>query len=423
MSNLTLTDKQKEYIQNSNRRWNVKVGGTGTGKTWIDYHYTIPKRTKELRGKEGIYLLVGVTTSTIERNVLQPMREIYGEELVGNIVKGDSTVQLFGERYHVIGAEKESAINKIQGATVKYVYGDEFVNWNKSFFEMLTTRLRVDGSVADLTGNPQSPTHWAKKFIDDMQEEGLLYYQHSTIYDNPTLPDDFVKAQEIELKGTAGYYRYILGQWVSEEGAIYPMFTDKNIMSLEEWNKRKEEVLFVNIGVDIGGNKSKTSFQATALMQGGREIVTFKERRFEKERDIDYIIEELDKFIEEVLDEGFTIREIRVDSAEQIVIRSLRRYIRSVSPKIILNARKGKILDRIRVYQRLMNAEAYKVLETCTITQEAFRNAIWDSKTDADGKEKRLDDGTLNIDTLDAQEYSTESLHKVLIDRLGGARR
>lgn len=422
MSNLTLTDKQKKYIQNSNRRWNVKVGGTGTGKTWIDYHYTIPKRTKDLRGKEGIYLLVGVTTSTIERNVLQPMREIYGEELVGNVIKGDSTVQLFGERYHVIGAEKESAINKIQGATVKYVYGDEFVNWNKSFFQMLTTRLRVDGAVADLTGNPQSPTHWAKKFIDDMQKEGLLYYQHSTIYDNPTLPKDFVKAQEIELRGTAGYYRYIMGQWASEEGAIYPMLRkDKHSI---DWNNHelKARAYQVNIGVDIGGNKSKTSFNATAIIPYQNNtskieyIVTIKDRRFEEEKDVKFIESELLNFIQDIEDEGYHIRSIRVDNAEQVILRSIHKAVRqSGRSTSVKGALKKPILERIRVYQRLLNLGRYLISRECETTYEAFENALWSDKQDANGKDRRLDDGTTNIDTLDAQEYSTEELHDYLI--------
>lgn len=418
MIDFTWTDKQKEYINQADKRWNIKVGATGTGKTYVDYKYIIPKRTRSLRDKEGLYLICGITNSTIERNVLAPMREIYGDQLVGNVIKGDGTVQLFGETYYVIGAEKENAVNKIQGATVKYIYGDEFVNWNETFFKMLTTRLRVQGATADLTGNPQSPTHWAKKFIDTMEDNKLVYYQHSTIYDNPTLPDDFVKAQEIELKGTAEYDRLILGQWANETGSIYSMLDDNNIMSLEEWQEKKKEVIYVQVGVDFGGTDSKTAFQATAVIRGMQEIVTFKERRFDQEQDIDYINEQFEKFVQEIFDDGFNIRVVRLDSAEQVIIRSMRKYAQQtgyINPALLKNARKGAILDRIRTYQRLMNVNRYKVLENCEITLQAFKNAIWSDKLDRDGKEIRLDDGSVNIDTLDAQEYSTEDLHKVLL--------
>lgn len=412
-----ITNKQAEYIKNATKRWNVKVGGTGTGKTYIDQHYTIAKRTKQFAGREGIYLLIGVTTSTIERNVLAPMREVFGDGLVGNIIKGESTVQLFGETYYVIGAEKENAVNKIQGATVKYIYGDEFVDWNESFFNMLTTRMRVEGATADLTGNPKHPNHWAKLFIDKMVEDGTMFYQHSTIYDNPTLPKEFVESQLVELAGTTEFNRLILGQWASAEGAIYKGFDDRNIISHEEYAKIKDQVLYVQIGVDFGGNKSKTAFQATAILKGF-DIITIKERRFEEEKDINYINTEFEKFITDIYDQGYNVRVIRMDNADSVAIRSMKTYAQQsghVDPNLMRNARKGAILDRVRTYQRMINSKRYKVLEDCVITTSAFQNAVWSDKVDKDGKEKRLDDGTMNIDTLDAQEYSTEELHNVLL--------
>lgn len=416
------TDKQKEYINNANKRWNVKVGATGTGKTYVDYNHTILKRTRELRDKEGLSLLIGVTSSTVERNVLQPMREIYGETLIGNVIKGDGTVMLFGELYHVIGAEKENATNKIQGATVKYIYGDEFVNWNKTFFNMLTTRLRVEGAVADLTGNPQSPTHWAKEFIDKMEEQGMLFYQTSTIYDNPTLPKEFVQAQEIELKGTTEYDRLILGRWAVAEGSIYPMFNEDNIITLDTFNEQyRDNVMYIQIGVDIGGNVSKTSFQATAVTKGLKEIITIKERRFEVESDIDKINQEFKMFIEQLIQFiQVPIRVVRIDNAEQVIIKSMITFAKEdnyIDYRLLKNARKQPILDRIRAYQSLMNFNRYLVLDNCNITIRAFKDAVWSDKLDANGKERRLDDGTTNIDTLDAQEYSTEELHKKLIER------
>ena len=44
-------------------------------------------------------------------------------------------------------------------------------------------------------------------------------------------------------------------------------------------------------------------------------------------------------------------------------------------------------------------------MENCKHTIEAFQTAIWKPNTT---EEKRLDDGSINIDSLDAQEYSTE---------------
>lgn len=416
------TDKQKDYIHNADKRWNIKVGATGTGKTYLDYNYTILDRVMELKGKEGLCLLIGVSNATIERNVLSPMRDIYGKQFISDIKKGDNTVNLFGETFHVIGAEKSNAINRIRGITAKYVYGDEFVDWNKDFFTMLTTRLRTEHSIADLTGNPKSPNHWAKEFIDNQlkgDDEGniRIFYQTSTIYDNPTLPKEFVKAQEQELYGTADYQRLLLGQWVMSEGQIYSMFKrDRHVV---DFNDIKNDIKSVQIGIDFGGNKSKTTFQCTGISAIGNNIkyiATIKERKFEEEKDMNYMQEQFLQFITDVEDMGYPIRDIRADSADQVAIRSLQNYLtQNRKGYVIKNSIKGAILDRIRLYQRLFNTDRYYIVKECKHTIEAFENAIWSDKQDKDGKDIRLDDGTTNIDTLDAQEYSTESITKLLL--------
>ena len=76
-----LSAKQNEYIRNSNKRWNIKTGATQSGKTYLDYYYTIPARIRERAGKDGLNFILGVSKSTIERNILEPMRNIYGASL------------------------------------------------------------------------------------------------------------------------------------------------------------------------------------------------------------------------------------------------------------------------------------------------------------------------------------------------------
>ena len=120
--------------------------------------------------------------------------------------------------------------------------------------------------------------------------------------------------------------------------------------------------------------------------------------------------------MQDTLSLGYKIRSRRADSAEQTLIRGMQKsLINNNLNYTIMNAKKGIILERIRVYQRVLNTDRYLVLSDCLITAQAFENAIWSDKTDSDGKDIRLDDGTVNIDTLDAQEYSTEELHKLLI--------
>ena len=62
--------KQREYFDNANKRWNFKTGATRSGKTYMDY-YVIPKRIRTRIGKPGLAVILGVTKSTIERNILE----------------------------------------------------------------------------------------------------------------------------------------------------------------------------------------------------------------------------------------------------------------------------------------------------------------------------------------------------------------
>ena len=95
---MSLTKMQQEYLMHCNHRWNVKTGATGSGKSYLDIMVTIPLRLKAYKG-EGLIVLFGNTRSTLERNILDPMREIWSKDNVGNI-RQDNTVTLFGRKVY-----------------------------------------------------------------------------------------------------------------------------------------------------------------------------------------------------------------------------------------------------------------------------------------------------------------------------------
>ena len=49
-----------------------------------------------------------------------------------------------------------------------------------------------------------------------------------------------------------------------------------------------------------------------------------------------------------------------------------------------------------------MSFQRFKIMNTCTNTIESLRNAVWDSSA----IDTRLDDGSVNIDMIDAMEYA-----------------
>lgn len=220
---MQFSKKQNEYIRRANRRWGFKIGAVRSGKSYVDVSCIVPMRLRALKDKSGLNIILGVSKETIERNVLQPMREIYTDAIVGTI-NSRNIANVCGVPVYCLGAEKVSQVAKIQGASIKYCYGDEIAKWNREVFAMLQSRLDKPYSCFDGTCNPESPSHWLKEFIDRPDIDS--YVQKYTIFDNPYLPKKFVDDLCKEYAGTVYYGRYIDGEWTLAEGLIYPMYNE-----------------------------------------------------------------------------------------------------------------------------------------------------------------------------------------------------
>ena len=411
---LRWTDKQRAYLKNASHRWNFKVGAVRSGKTFQDKEDKKKKKIRERKDLDGLCVLIGVTQATIERNVLRPMRDKFGEALVGYINKSDGTVYLFGEQCYALGAEKVSQVAKIQGASFKYVYGDEVAKWNKEVFDMVKSRLDKDYSCFDGTCNPEQKKHWLKEFLDS---DADIYMQHYTIDDNEFLSELFKENLKKEYWGTVLYQRYILGLWVNAEGLIYRRFADnpsRYFYKLEYDNNSKLKLPAgeIIVGIDYGGTLSGHSFVATLISYDcSKLIVLASERHF---GDIDTgMLEDLQvEFIKKVQHKYGLVNYVYPDSAEQVLIRGIKNRLAkegiyaSVKP-----AKKEKIKDRIDCERVMFAYDMIFFIEEDTKSLiEALESAVWsDKKTKVtENDDERLDDGTTDIDSLDAFEYSFE---------------
>lgn len=396
---MALSNKQTEYLQNCNHRWNLKIGATGSGKSWLDYAVVIAKRIVCMKG-EGAALMMGNTQGTLERNILEPMRDIWGETLVGPVVQGQNCARIFGRRVYVLGADKITSVAKIQGMTVEYAYGDEMTTWAEPVFQMLKSRLRCEHSVFDGTANPDSPNHWLKKFIDS---DADVYCQFSTIDDNPFLPAKVVEQLKKEYAGTVYYKRFILGLFAAAEGACFPLFAaaPENFIIYAP-----PPIMYANIGVDFGGGTSGHAFQCVGFTYRFGEMVVLEEYYNKAALDPITLEREFVEFVNRCKSK-YTINEVLCDSAEQTLINGLRSAaIRYRLPINIYNAAKKPINERIRAACKLQGAGRFKIMAHCTATIDAYASAVYDAKEAT--QDVRLDNGTTNIDTLDATEYAYE---------------
>lgn len=397
---MLLTPKQRDFVRHANHRWNFKGGATRSGKTYLDFRWIIPMRVRERAGMDGLTVILGVTNSTIERNVLEPMRRLYGEELVSRI-SSDNTVKLFGEKCYALGAEKISQLSKLRGASFKYCYGDEVADWSKDVFDLLKSRLDKPYSCFDGTFNPQGPNHWLKKFLDS---DADIYCQSYSIDDNPFLDPVFVANLKREYTGTVLYDRYILGLWVAAEGVIYRLFADHPERYIVD-DLPDQKIRRAVIGVDFGGGTSAHAFTCTGFTTGGA-IVTLDDYREKQALDPAKLERDFVDFVKRC-QMRWLVTDVWCDSAEQTLINGLRNAAARARIGVnIGNALKRPINDRIRALCLLMGAGRYYCAPNCTNTIDALKSALWDSKHNTE--DVRLDDGTTNIDSLDSLEYSFE---------------
>lgn len=396
---MPLSSKQEEYLLGCNHRWNIKIGATGSGKSWIDYAVVIPKRLMAMRG-QGAALMLGNTQGTVNRNILEPMRDIWGSRLVGRIISGENYANVFGQKVYILGADKQTSVTKIQGMTVEYAYGDEMTTWAEPVFQMLKSRLRCEHSAFDGTANPDSAHHYIKKFIDS---DADVFCQTSTIDDNPFLPPEFVEQLKKEYAGTVYYKRFILGQWAAAEGACFPLFAAQP----ERYIIREAPpIMLANIGVDFGGGTSGHAFQCVGFTWRYSQMVILEEYFNQAALDPQTLEREFVDFVQRC-QAKYTISEVFCDSAEQTLINGLRNAAAKSRLRVnIYDAMKKPINDRIRAACKLQGADRFKIMEHCQITIDAYASAVYDSKNLT--ADVRLDNGTSNIDTLDATEYAYE---------------
>lgn len=413
---MQLSKKQNEYIMSATHRWNIKSGAVRSGKSFVDTAYIVPKRIRERAGLPGLSVIMGVSKESIERNVLQPMREIYTSDLIGNI-NNRNVARVCGEDVYCLGAEKVSQVAKIQGASIKYCYGDEIAKWNKEVFQMLKSRLDKTYSCFDGACNPENPTHWLKEFIDNKELD--IYLQKYTIFDNPFLDPEFVKQLCKEYEGTVYYDRLILGLWKRAEGAIYRKFADHPEDFVRE--TAASDLTEIVIGVDFGGNKSGHSFVARGYdrdnnVYGLKSIryMNTDTKRFKEGIDSNILNDLLIQFVNEVQEKYGKVDFIYWDNAETTLGQSIRNaMIKAHSNVIVRPAKKIRIKDRIECVLKLMGAGRFFITEDCETLSTALQEAVWDEKA---LKDDRLDDGSSDIDTLDAFEYTIERDIKMLTE-------
>lgn len=267
--------------------------------------------------------------------------------------------------------------------------------------------------------NPCNPNHRIyKDYIDHYRDTNLsgYLYEHFTIDDNLSISDE--RREEIKAQydpSSVWYRRDILGQRCIAEGLIYQCFADHTSDFLVDdplnWCKEhSQHIAAVMIGVDFGGTGSANKFQATGITNCG-VVLALDEEYIKREVDPDALNRAFSGFVQRV-SAVYGDSQTRADSAEQVLIRGFKHTTQKDALRTtVKNAIKMEINNRIRLTLLLMAQKRFYVAKKCPHLVAALQTAVYDPKRFDD---VRLDDGTSDIDSLDAFEYSIEPWAKQL---------
>lgn len=381
-----------ESIIGSRKRLNIWEGSVRSGKTvasivrWLAY-------VAAEAPQEGILLMTGRTSRTLERNVVNPILDMMGTR-GARYNRGTGELHIFDRVIDCMGASDERAQEKIRGATVAGAYGDELTLWPESYFTMLLSRLSVRGAKFFGSTNPDSPYHWLNTGYLKRRGELNMSVFHFRLDDNPYLDPEYVFSLKKEYTGL-WYKRFIDGLWVMAEGAIFDMW-DEDIQTadIQEWLKREfqegrrpvDRFRHYFVGIDYGTSNPCTFglYGYDWQKKGQPKVHLLKEYYYDsaekgrQKTDAQYA-DDFKAFLGDVRPMG-----IYCDPSAASFMSELRHRGYTVIPA------ENDVIDGIRFVGKLLSEGKFLIDKSCTHTIGEFSSYVWNTKAQQRGIDEPL---------------------------------
>jgi PBSX family phage terminase large subunit len=389
-NSFTFSPKQAEFMANSNAKINIAYGAVRGGKTFASLIRFVEL---VLQCPNNEIIMVGNMFSSVVVNAVMPIKDVLFR---GYCTWSNHILSIGDKKIRVIGAHDEGSVRAIQGNTHSLAYVDEMTTIPVSFLDMLTTRLSYPHSKLIGTCNPGSPLHPIKINMIDNPDRNLYYSCHFEIDDNPMLDE----AEKIRLRTqyTGLFYkRYILGQWVMAEGAIFPDF-DVKIHVIDRAPTSAEQYY---VGIDYGASNP-----TAAVMVGYRSGHTprfWVEKEYYWDSKANFraktngeLADDIEQFIE-----GYNVRGIFLDPSAASFKVELQRH--KVRPLIEAD---NDVFPGITFVANLISNHQLKVLSCCRNLIHEMGMYVWDAKAALKGIEQPVKSSDHAVDALRYALYS-----------------
>lgn len=414
---MSISEKQMKILAFSRTKYDALIcdGAVRSGKTSLMAVGFFDWAMKNFNNTT--FAVCGKTVASARRNIIEPyMAMSYAKKRYAmEFTRSDNRLVISTRKkkntFYVFGGKDEASYKLIQGITLAGVLLDEVALMPRSFVEQALARCSIEGSKFWFNCNPSHPKFWFyEEWIQKAQEKNALHL-HFLLEDNPSLSPAIIARYKSLYTGVF-YMRYILGRWVRAEGVIYQQFADNTDMFVVK--SCNEPLELVTIGIDYGAGKANTSFKATGFTHGFKKVYSLAERDIKGINSPDKIYAEFERFYLEIVNQYHRCNYVYADygALGQVITNGLQTYMQAHGyPVMIRDCTKGTIIERIELTWQLMSEGRYKILSCCPNLISALQDAVWDEKHD----DERLDDGTTDIDSLDAFEYSFFSYSDYLI--------
>ena len=395
-----LSDKQLQFMRESNANICILEGSIRSGKTivsllrWYMYLATAPFG--------GELVMIGKTRDAIFRNVIKPMQDpsLFGP-LADLVIytNGAPTAVILGRTVHIIGANDAKSEKIIRGMTVAGAYVDEITVIPEEFFTQLLGRMSVKGAQLFGTTNPDSPAHWLKKkFLNRINQLRGWRTWHFVMDDNPVLTEQYKADKRAEFTGLF-YRRFILGEWVAAEGAIYDSWNpDLHVINTDQLPPIAD---LIAVGVDYGTTNPTAAIALAITAEPTPRLLAVDEWRYQAGAEgVKWTDAQLSKGLRDWLIElrnttHLEPRWIFLDPAAA----SFRTQLLQDKVAGLTNA-DNSVVYGIRTVASLISTNKLAVSSSCTGLIDEIPGYAWDPKATEHGEDKPIKIADHSVDAL-----------------------
>jgi len=400
-------------------------GPFGVGKTrcLVEAFGLYCYRLQQL-GTTGLtFVLAGRTQQAVKRNMCNVLAKCFGNDFryfKGNKDGFDRDAILFGQNIYIIGFNDSSSREKFQGITdIMGILHDEATLCDQEQFDYAMGRLRgeviLEGEAEDDDAeyievddklfkldlntlklpegtvpmwyvgscNPDSPTHFLKRYIDDGIIENVKWYCKDAIWKGAK--EQYERLKKLYRNNPAFYSRYIDGKWTSADRMVYPMFQPKvHILDANEYDIDYREMKRNFISIDYGSDHP-TAILLISLSWSGEYIIS-KECKLERTAVSD-IAAKVGLFYNFLIEQGAACSNIYVDPSAAGLKDELRKI--GLEPFNAMNSHQ----EGISYIRNLMALNKFFVLSSCeNVISEIYSYSFKDNKSGKDEVVKIGDD-------------------------------